>query len=280
MNVFLTGATGFVGSYVLNALLMSGHNVRALKRSDSSSPRIPLISQPEWLIGNLTAVSAKDFKGIDVIVHLASKGVSPQIASFDELIDVNLFQSAQLLELAALSGVRRIVAVGTSHEYGTTSNLYDFIPPTASLAPVNEYGSIKASAFYCFNCIPLKHHIEYFYGRIFSAYGLGQNAKNFWPSLRQAALSGSDFKMTSGDQITDFIPIESVADYLVSACSRNDIDFSKPLIVNIGSGKPMSLLRFAETQWSHFNPTGKILPGTIQARPVQLKRCVPDLTGL
>ena len=49
-----------------------------------------------------------------------------------------------------------------------------------------------------------------FYGRIFSAYGDGQYENNLWPSLKRAANSGEDFKMTNAEEIRDFIHVDEV----------------------------------------------------------------------
>ncbi|MBM5796949.1 MAG: NAD-dependent epimerase/dehydratase family protein [Cyanobacteria bacterium K_Offshore_0m_m2_072] len=280
MRLFITGATGFIGSHVLSAALAAGYEVRALRRHASSSPVIPLASQPIWCEGDLDTLKSDWFEGVDAVVHLASAGVSPKQVSWSELIQTNVVGSLQLLELAAEIGVRRFVVAGTSHEYGNASRRYDAIPPDAPLEPVNAYGASKAAAFQLLHTFSKDRRLELFYGRVFSAYGEGQFEGNFWPSLRRAALSGNDFPMTSGRQISDFIPVSAVASHLLQACTRADITVGSPLVVNIGSGMAGSLLAFAQSEWEHLGATGKLLPASLPSRPDQIERYVPDLQGL
>ena len=154
------------------------------------------------------------------------------------------------------------------------------IPPDAPLEPVNLYGASKAAAFHMMTVFAIEQGIELFYGRIFTAYGEGQCEKNFWPSLRRAALQNEDFKMTSGQQISDFIQIRDVAQHLLEACKRPDIKQGSPCVVNIGSGLSRSLLDFASEQWRLLGATGQLLTGAVPHRPNQVKRYVPDISGL
>lgn len=280
MRLFLTGGTGFIGSHVLSSALAAGHEVVALRRSPLSEPVIPLPCQPIWCEGNLATVKLAWLEGVEAVVHLASVGVSPQQASWSELLQVNVLGSLRLLELAAELGVRRCIIAGTSHEYGNAARRYDAIPPDAPLEPVSAYAASKAAAFQLMRTFAAEQRLEFFYGRIFSAYGEGQFSGNFWPSLRTAALSGDDFLMTSGRQISDFVTVTAVAEHLLEACVRVDIEPGAPLVVNIGSGIPKTLLAFAESEWARLGATGQLLPGSLPDRPDQIARYVPDLAGL
>jgi nucleoside-diphosphate-sugar epimerase len=145
---------------------------------------------------------------------------------------------------------------------------------------MSAYGASKAAAFQLLRAFAIEQGLELFYGRIFSAYGEGQYAGNFWPSLRRAALAGDDFPMTSGRQVSDFIPVADVATHLLEACARPDISAGVPLVVNIGSGAATSLLAFAEAEWGRLEATGRLLPASLPDRPDQIERYVPDLRGL
>ena len=86
--------------------------------------------------------------------------------------------------------------------------------------------------------------------------------------------------MTSGRQVSDFIPVAEVADHLLAACARPDVAPGRPLVVNIGSGVAISLLAFAEAEWARLGATGRLRPGVRPDRPDQIERYVPDLRGL
>jgi nucleoside-diphosphate-sugar epimerase len=280
MRLFLTGATGFIGSHVLAATLAAGHQVRALRRSPASAPVIPLPGEPEWCQGDLATLTAADLEGIEAVLHLASAGVSPKQVPWAELVQANVVGSLRLLELAADAGVRRCVVTGTSHEYGNAARRFAAIPPDAPLEPLSAYGASKAAAFQLLRTFAIERRLELFYGRIFTAYGEGQFAGNFWPSLRHAALAGEDFPMTSGRQVSDFVPVAAVAAHLLEACTRTDVAPGRPLVTNIGSGVANSLLSFAAAERERLGATGRLRPGVLPDRPDQIERYVPDLAGL
>jgi len=280
MRLFITGGTGFVGSHVLAAALAAGHEVVALRRSPHSGPVIPLPTQPQWCEADLFSLEVAHFDGIDSVLHLASAGVSPKRVSWEVLVHVNVAGSLRLMDIAATAGVRRLIAAGTSHEYGNAARHYQSIPADAPLQPINAYGASKAAAFQLLHGFAVQEQLELVYGRIFSAYGEGQYEGNFWPSLRRAATSGSDFPMTSGQQVADFIPVVDVANHLLAACTRSDVNAAVPLVVNIGSGMARSLLQFAEAEWERLGACGQLLPNSLPNRPDQINRCVADLSGL
>lgn len=275
MRILLTGGTGFIGFHLLGELLQAGHELVAVRRP-GSEPVIPLEQQPIWLERSLLDLKANDLVGFEVVIHLASSGVSPQQASWQELEEINVAAGLHLIQLAHQAGIRRFVAAGTCFEYGSEAEVWDRIPPNAPLRPTTPYGSSKAAGFLMLQAFATAHPIELFYGRIFAAYGPGQFSGNLWPTLRQAALAGGDFPMTEGEQIGDFIPVEAVARHLRVAAERCDLQPAHPLVVNIGSGQGLRVVDFARQQWQDFGATGSLKPGAIPSRPGQMLRVVAD----
>jgi nucleoside-diphosphate-sugar epimerase len=280
MRLFLTGATGFIGSHVLSAAFAAGHEVIALRRDPRNTSSVSLTCQPEWFDGCLASLEYCHLQNIDTVVHLAAAGVSPKHASWGTLLEINVTLALRLMELVAAAGVKRVVVVGTCHEYGSAALRYHAIPPEAPLEPLNPYGASKAAAFQLIRTFSKQQGMELFYGRLFSVYGEGQFQGNFWPSLHRAAKAGEDFRMTSGRQISDFIPVTCAADHILAACTRSDITAGIPLVVNIGTGKSSSLLEFAEAEWRRLGAIGQLLPGALSDRPDQIYHMVPDLRGL
>jgi nucleoside-diphosphate-sugar epimerase len=273
--ILLTGGTGFIGSHLLGELLQAGHEVVAVRRP-GSTPVIPLQQQPIWLERSLLQLTANDLLQVEVVIHLASAGVSPKQACWQVLEQINVAAGLHLIQLAHQGGVRRFVAAGTCFEYGPEADAWDRIPPGAHLRPTTPYGASKAAGFLMLHAFATAHSIKLFYGRIFSAYGEGQFGGNLWPSLRHAALAGNDFPMTEGEQIRDFIPVEAVSRHLRIATERSDLQPYQPLVVNIGSGQGQRVLDFARQQWQLMGATGSLNPGAIPSRPGQLARLVAD----
>lgn len=280
MKLLVTGGTGFVGSHVIRSAVAKGYKVRALRRNSNSSPPIALPEEVEWCNGSINNVNLSWFHDVHAVIHLASAGVSPKKSSSLDLFNTNIHGSYSLLKSAVEAGVSRFIGAGSSHEYGNTARNYDLIPPDAALDPISLYGASKAAAFQLMRAYAHDKNIKFFYGRIFSAYGDGQYSGNFWPSLCAAALSGHDFPMTSGTQVSDFIQISDVASHLLRACNRDDMLSESPLVVNIGSGNSQSLISFAKSEWERLGAKGKLLPGVLPDRQNQINRLVPDLCGL
>ena len=135
MKIFLTGGTGFIGSHLINAATDRGIQVVALRR-EHSSPRVILSRQPEWVTGDLRADHTKKLAECDVLMHLASVGVSPQPATYDNCYYWNVYKSLLLIEDAVKVGVKRIVTTGTYAEYGRSSNKFNQIPVNCQLDPI------------------------------------------------------------------------------------------------------------------------------------------------
>tara|TARA_Y100000589_G_scaffold125099_1_gene119271 strand:+ start:65 stop:907 length:843 start_codon:yes stop_codon:yes gene_type:complete len=256
MKIFITGATGFIGSHLMNFLVQSDNEIIALCRNNSKC-KVPIIKEPFWLNKEISKVTLNDLRGVDALVHLATAGVSPQCATWNELTDININSSIKLIEMAKNAGVKRFIASGTCMEYGT-SHSYERIPPSAPLNPNNPYAASKVAGFQLINSFAIQENIELFYGRIFTAYGDGQFSKNLWPSLKNAAVQNKDFELQKGNDIRDFIPVKDVALHFFKALFRDDIQIKKPKIVNVGTGEAKSIYKFASEEWNRFNSKGKL----------------------
>jgi len=274
MQIFVTGGTGFIGSHFLEAAMSAGHKIVALRRSHRSLPILTLSSEPLWIQKDLHDLVPEDISGCDAVVHLATGGVSPKECTWEELVQINVVGSAHLISTARAAGVMGFVTAGTCHEYGQTASLYDAIPPNAPLEPLGLYAGSKASSFSIMSSYARVHRMHFFYGRIFYAYGEGQHRRNFWPSLKAAALRGEDFPMTDGAQILDFIPVKNVAYRLLKECEKIGPNSHAVYVDNIGSGSAQTLLAFAMSEWKRLGATGKLIPGAIERRRNESHRCV------
>lgn len=273
-NIFITGATGFLGKYFLKQALSKGFYLKAITRNSNSFEKKKNLI---WVNSSIINTTIEMMVGSEILVHFASAGVSPKIVSNIEMISTNVLGTAHLIECAVKANIKRIILVGSCFEYGEKSLSDQPIKADAVLNPISSYGASKAASFQISISQCRTYNLEMFYGRVFSVYGDGQYDKNFWPSLKKAALKGEDFKMTSGEQIRDFIHVDYVINELLSACSRKDLIPGKLLVKNIGSGKPIKLLDFAKSEWTRLNAKGKLLPGLITSRFNEPKCLNPDL---
>lgn len=278
MRIFVTGGTGFIGSHFVQQALAAGHEVIALRR-DGSRPAIPLDPPPRWVTGDLLNVPDEALAGCDALVHMAAHGVAdPSGATWDDCFFWNVTAPLKLWQQALRAGTQRFVICGSCFEYGRSAEAYDFIPADAPLTPTAAYHASKAAATMAALGFSIDQAVEMIVLRPFHVYGEGEANNRFWPSLKQAALDGADFPMTDGKQVRDFIPVQSVARKFLTSLNRHDLKKGNPVIENVGTGNPRSLLKFAEDEWASLNAAGMILPGNKEQRKNEVMRYVPAVS--
>jgi nucleoside-diphosphate-sugar epimerase len=276
VNILVTGGTGFIGQHVLRLLCDGSNNITAFRRRESILPSWET-QNINWLESPLDSIDGDAFEGIETLLHMASVGVSPKIATYEELVYWNVSSLFRIIDQAKKAGVRRIIITGTFAEYGLSANSFKFLAPTAPLLPLSPYAASKAAGYTLAAAYAVENQVELCYLRIFSAYGEGQFLGNFWPSLKSAAINGEDFPMTFGEQIRDYIAVELVAEEIRYSVFRNDLSPGIPLIKNVASGSPITMRKFAETWWSNFEAKGRLLVGSVPYRKNEPMRFAADL---
>lgn len=278
MKVFVTGATGFIGSHFLNLLAQYPEiEVVGLRRNLDSLPRIPLMKEPFWITKQLDQVDQVDLEGVDAIVHLAAHSMYPPYDTLDKCLYWNLDAPLKLFNEALDASVTKFIVAGSCFEYGLSGEEFEFIPVEAMLKPTLTYAASKAASSIAFYQFAVQNQVKFSYNRIFQVYGEGEAASRLWPSMKKSALSGEDFAMTKGEQIRDFIPVEDVAQYFVDACLNDDLVDGHPGFYNVGSGQPQSILEFSEYWWQNWQAKGKLLIGKIPYREGEVMRYVPKI---
>ena len=147
MKVVVVGASGFIGSHLVDALLVAGYKVKAISR------HLPgLISSVAQADSNLTMVPVsmvdslaleQAIEGADLVFHLAS-GSLPQSSNLDPQADVrvNLLGALNLLEASRKARVKRLVMVSSGGTvYGAPQQVP--IPETHPTEPTCSYGITK-----------------------------------------------------------------------------------------------------------------------------------------
>jgi nucleoside-diphosphate-sugar epimerase len=276
MKLFVTGATGFIGSHFVNAAHAAGHEIVALRRSPQSRPRIPLTREPVWIEGGLADVSEADLAGCDALVHLAAHTPNVPYDTLENCLHWNVIVPLGLFRKAHTAGVRRFVIAGSCFEYGRAGERYESIPPDAPLEPTQTYPASKAAASVAFYQLACELGLELSLHRIFQVFGEGEAESRLWPSLRRAALAGEDLEMTPAEQVRDFVPVEEVARQLLAACSK-PLPPGEPFVTNLGTGRPQTLRAFAEHWWAKWNATGRLVFGAKPYREGEVMRYVPQV---
>src|SRR5579871_1020888 len=122
--IFITGATGFLGSYLAKYLIKKGEKVRALKRNTSSFNLLgDYANDIEWVEGDLLDISSLEnaLDGIEKIYHCAGVFASSQNTS-QHNIDTNAGGSANLFNVALQKKVRKVIHVSSTIAMGFPLN--------------------------------------------------------------------------------------------------------------------------------------------------------------
>ncbi|MFN3665853.1 MAG: NAD-dependent epimerase/dehydratase family protein [Sediminibacterium sp.] len=278
MKVFLTGATGFIGSTVLKTLCEENIDTIANRRNIYSQPKISFVHKMSWLTKPMDEIGIDDLKNVDVLIHLASHSVQYPFDSLDNCITFNVTHPLKLFKTAFAAGVKKFIIAGTCFEYGESGQNYDFIPVNAALLPTNTYATSKAMAYLAFRQFSLDYPVAINYHRIFHVFGEGESLERLWPKIRIAAKEGVDLELSPGEQIRDFINVVDVATQILASAKKLHLSQERGMIVqNLGSGNPQSVKEFVTYWWKRFEATGKLKFGAISYRKNEIMRFVPKL---
>lgn len=112
--ILVTGGTGFLGSYLLRALVLAGKPVRALYRQQVPEQINDIKDRIEWVKGDVLDIGALEdaMQGIDQVYHCAAI-VSFQPDKRDHMLKVNIEGTANVVNLALDAGVKKLVHVSS-----------------------------------------------------------------------------------------------------------------------------------------------------------------------
>ncbi len=195
-RVLITGADGFIGSHLAEALLKKGHKIRALAQYNSFGSlgwldHSPLSKEMEIISGDirdpfLCQSLAKD---IDTVYHLAALIAIPySYHAPQSYVETNVTGTLNICQAALKNGVSRVLHTSTSEVYGTAR--YVPIDEAHPLQAQSPYSASKigadSMAFSYFAAFGLPLLIV----RPFNTYGPRQSARAIIPTIITQALSG------------------------------------------------------------------------------------------
>ena len=239
--VLLTGATGFVGRQVLHALIERKIHVRVVVREGKQEllPKSELLEivQTYDLFAEPVQWWEQVCKGIDTVIHLAWYAEPGKYLQSPLNMDC-LIGTFELAKGASLARVRRFVGIGTCFEYDVNKGTLSTDTP---LLPLTPYAAAKASAYMMLSQFFQSLHIEFAWCRLFYLYGEGEDDRRLVASLHSKLSNKKKVKLTSGNQVRDFIDVRIAGEKITEAA----LGIKKgPL--NICSGIPITVKEIAE----------------------------------
>ena len=224
MRVAITGATGFLGRYLVTHLTQRGHTCRCWYRPDSvrSGLSIPE-AQLEWVIGELGNEKASRtlVAGSDAVVHAAlyRQGLRFTGGEGDvlEFVRTNVVGTLQLIEAARAAGVPRFIFISTCAVHDA---ILDDRPldETHPLWPKSHYGAHKAALEKFVHSYGLGAGYDICAVRPTGIYGLAQPPeKSRWFELVRTVASGEDVTCRGGGKEVHALDVARAVEILLEA---------------------------------------------------------------
>jgi len=235
MKVLLTGATGFIGNHVLQALSKLDLELVLLLRQPS---RLESVNpSTEILKGDIETTDPKLVEKLaasDVMIHLAWSGL-PNYRSLHHFED-ELPKQYRFIKSLVEAGLKSVLVTGTCFEYGMQNGMLN---ESYITQPSNSYALAKDTLRKQLESLKQEKPFALNWARLFYMYGEGQASTSLYPSLKTAVEKGDKlFNMSGGQQLRDYLPVEAVADYIV-ALSLGAEEYG---MVNICSGQPVAVI--------------------------------------
>lgn len=245
MNILVIGGNGFIGSHLIDHLLIKGHKVRVFDNSYERY-RKPLISV-DYRISSLDNIPDlyEALLGIEIIFHLATSSV-PSTSNIDTVTDINknLIPTLNIINMAVKLGIKRIVYFSSGGTvYGNP--LTDLVSENHPLKPISSYGIIKATIENYLHLYQRMYDIHPLILRPSNPYGPRQGHY-----IAQGVISTFLRQIKTNEMITVYGDGNSAKDYiyikdLIYQCY--ELSFSKEVgTFNLGSGIGTSINQLLE----------------------------------
>src|ERR1700687_5960434 len=277
MRIFVTGATGFLGSYLVADLIGHGHDVAVLLRPGADPWRIA------GSLSRLTAI-AGDFAQVDslrgplstfqpeAVAHLAWRGVG----NTDRNSPIQAQNIPDTLDLAAVSieaGARVFVGAGSQAEYGRYSRA---IRESDIPRPTTLYGRAKLAADAMAGQLCAERGARFAWLRIFSTYGPMDAPHWLIPSMIRTLKQGKRMPLPRCEQRWGFLHARDAASAFRLALTRDDAEG----VFNLGSSEAPPLHERVTTLRDLVNSNAELGFGDIPYRPDQVMILQADVRRL
>lgn len=280
-KAIVTGATGFIGRFLVRELLEQGVQVIAVVHRESKN-RSVLEKYPVQIVECGMAEYARlpallPERDISVLYHLAWQGVSGADARKADVQLSNLKAAVEIMEAAHEMGIGAFVGLGSLHEEESLQEMREG-KPIANLgyyykmAKLAAHGMTKAQAG--------TYGIRYFWPLI-NTYGEEENSARLVNTIIRKIFNGESPALSSGEQYYDFVHVSDVAHalYLIAEKGVDGANY----MIGSGDAKPLKEFLAVVGQVANRMNGNTDIPlgfGQITSNVVSLPKEVFDVTNL
>jgi UDP-glucuronate 4-epimerase len=225
----VTGAAGFIGSHLTEALLAQGHDLVAVDSfTDYYDPALKQENAAAFDVARLDlAEDELALDGFDGVFHLAGQpGVRSSFSDFDVYVRRNVLAAHKVFESAARSGVR-VVLASSSSVYGDAERYPT--PEEAPPRPISPYGITKLAC----EQLAYAYKLDAVLLRYFTVYGPRQRPDMAFARVVDALARSASFEVYGdGLQSRSFTFVADVVEATVAAMERAPAG----ALYNVGGG--------------------------------------------
>lgn len=279
VKVLVAGGGGFIGSALVLALTIAGHDVSVMTTNRSVLRRglRPLRLQ-QWHPS--CVLDAEASPQYDWIFNAAAYGVDPSQADATIAQLANVELPLAFVELAQRAEARALVHVGSCFEYAEPA-IRRPVRESAALETFRTYAASKAAGSLAVVEAARQRELNAIVVRLFGVYGANERPWRLLPSLHNHLVQGQPVKLSEGSQVRDYLYIEDAVAGLIALAQAISVLPREPTIVNLCSGAEVTVRKFAETLADTLGAPRDLLRfGAIPIRPREIAYLVGDLGRL
>jgi NAD dependent epimerase/dehydratase len=245
-RVLLTGAAGFIGSHLTEALVRAGASVRAFVRYNSRNDygwleftELDLLRDVEIFRGDLANPEAvlNAVRGCETILHLGALIPIPYSYLHPrEFVTANVEGTLNVVEAARRFDVQRVVHTSTSEVYGTPIRVP--IDEEHPLHPQSPYAATKVGADQLALTFWRSFETPVVVARPFNTFGPRQTARAVIPTIITQALSKDTIELGTTGTTRDFLYVADTAAGLMRCA---EVDAALGEVINLGTGEEHSI---------------------------------------
>ncbi len=266
-QVFITGASGFVGANLTRALIKKNYATHILTKSKIFPWRLQgLENKISNHIGDITDFSSvkKTLTSVkpDYIIHLAVYGAYHFQTELDKIVNVNIVGVRNLLDASRDIPYKCFINTGSSSEYGIKNapmKENDFCDP------ISYYAATKLGATHIGKVFALMNNKPVVTFRLFSVYGPYEAPTRLVPVMMKSLITRQTINLSPGKQRRDFIYVEDVCDAYLKALTVGKKITGE--ILNIGTGREYTNEEVVKALFAVTGQKTKIAKGAYPKRP-------------